>query len=83
MGAQLCALFPLDESVDVHHVARRVRQKGQTPSELRPRGRPPQREPGRLANHRAPPPASCSAAASWRHLLPDHGHGATLLRRSG
>ncbi|XP_014876866.1 YTH domain-containing protein 1 isoform X2 [Poecilia latipinna] len=47
VGAQLCALFPLDESVDVHHVARRVRQKGQTPSELRPRGRPPQREPGR------------------------------------
>uniref|UniRef100_A0A3B5KSJ7 YTH domain-containing family protein n=1 Tax=Xiphophorus couchianus TaxID=32473 RepID=A0A3B5KSJ7_9TELE len=46
VGAQLCALFPLDESVDVHHVARRVRQKGQTPSELRPRGRPPQREPG-------------------------------------
>ncbi|KAI3362528.1 hypothetical protein L3Q82_012827, partial [Scortum barcoo] len=25
IGAQLCALFPLDESVDVHQVARRVR----------------------------------------------------------
>ncbi|XP_038127912.1 YTH domain-containing protein 1 [Cyprinodon tularosa] len=47
VGAQLCALFPLDESVDVHHVARRVHHKRRTPSELRPRGRPPQREPGR------------------------------------
>lgn len=64
IGAQLCALFPLDESVDVHHVARRVRQKRPTPSELRPRGRPPQREPGRLANHQAPSPASCSPAAT-------------------
>ncbi|KAF3848392.1 hypothetical protein F7725_014889 [Dissostichus mawsoni] len=34
-------------SVDVHQVARRVRHKRQTPSEPRPRGRPPQREPGR------------------------------------
>ncbi|KAK1884311.1 YTH domain containing protein 1 [Dissostichus eleginoides] len=76
VGAQLCALFPLDESVDVHQVARRVRHKRQTPSEPRPRGRPPQREPGRLANHRAahranhraaqraPPPASCSSSAA-------------------
>ncbi|MEQ2248357.1 hypothetical protein ILYODFUR_018353 [Ilyodon furcidens] len=64
VGAQLCALFPLDESVDVHHVARRIRHKHQTPSELRPRGRPPQREPGRLANHQAPSPASCSSAAT-------------------
>uniref|UniRef100_A0A8P4G754 YTH domain-containing family protein n=1 Tax=Dicentrarchus labrax TaxID=13489 RepID=A0A8P4G754_DICLA len=47
IGAQLCALFPLDESVDVHQVARRVRHKRRTPSEPRPRGRPPQREPGR------------------------------------
>ncbi|KAM7368485.1 hypothetical protein PAMP_012827 [Pampus punctatissimus] len=47
VGAQLCALFPLDESVDVHQVARRVRQKRRTPSEPRPRGRLPQREPGR------------------------------------
>ncbi|XP_029940409.1 YTH domain-containing protein 1 isoform X1 [Salarias fasciatus] len=47
VGAQLCALFPLDESVDVHEVARRVRHKRRTPSEPRPRGRPPQREPGR------------------------------------
>ncbi|GAA6233421.1 YTH domain-containing protein 1 isoform X1 [Lates japonicus] len=47
VGAQLCALFPLDESVDVHQVARRVRHKRRTPSEPRPRGRPPQREPGR------------------------------------
>ncbi|XP_029985582.1 YTH domain-containing protein 1 isoform X2 [Sphaeramia orbicularis] len=47
IGAQLCALFPLDESVDVHLVARRVRHKRRTPSEPRPRGRPPQREPGR------------------------------------
>ncbi|XP_035995734.1 YTH domain-containing protein 1 [Fundulus heteroclitus] len=46
IGAQLCALFPLDESVDIHHVAHRIRHK-RTPSELRPRGRPPQREPGR------------------------------------
>ncbi|KAM8828969.1 YTH domain-containing protein 1 isoform 2-T2 [Spinachia spinachia] len=47
IGAQLCALFPLDESVDVHQVARCVRHKRRTPSEPRPRGRPPQREPGR------------------------------------
>uniref|UniRef100_A0A8C2Z9F2 YTH domain-containing family protein n=1 Tax=Cyclopterus lumpus TaxID=8103 RepID=A0A8C2Z9F2_CYCLU len=47
IGAQLSALFPLDESVDVHQVARRVRHKRRTPSEPRPRGRPPQREPGR------------------------------------
>ncbi|XP_034457434.1 YTH domain-containing protein 1 isoform X2 [Hippoglossus hippoglossus] len=47
IGAQLSALFPLDESVDVHLVARRVRHKRRTPSEPRPRGRPPQREPGR------------------------------------
>ncbi|XP_060931621.1 YTH domain-containing protein 1 [Limanda limanda] len=47
IGAQLCALFPLDESVDVHLVARQVRHKRRTPSEPRPRGRPPQREPGR------------------------------------
>ncbi|XP_035464114.2 YTH domain-containing protein 1 isoform X1 [Scophthalmus maximus] len=47
VGAQLCALFPLDESVDVHQVARHVRHKRRTPSEPRPRGRPPQREPGR------------------------------------
>ncbi|XP_020492591.3 YTH domain-containing protein 1 [Labrus bergylta] len=47
IGAQLCALFPLDENVDVHQVARRVRHKRRTPSEPRPRGRPPQREPGR------------------------------------
>ncbi|XP_040053324.2 YTH domain-containing protein 1 isoform X2 [Gasterosteus aculeatus] len=47
VGAQLCALFPLDESVDVHQVARCVRHKRRTPSEPRPRGRPPQREPGR------------------------------------
>ncbi|CAB1415857.1 unnamed protein product [Pleuronectes platessa] len=47
IGAQLCALFPLDESVDVHLVARQVRHKRTTPSEPRPRGRPPQREPGR------------------------------------
>ncbi|XP_068430406.1 YTH domain-containing protein 1 isoform X2 [Clinocottus analis] len=47
VGAQLSALFPLDESVDVHQVARRVRHKRRTPSEPRPRGRPPQREPGR------------------------------------
>ncbi|XP_019740911.1 YTH domain-containing protein 1 [Hippocampus comes] len=47
VGAQLCALFPLDESVDIHQVARRVRHKRETPSETRPRGRPPLREPGR------------------------------------
>ncbi|XP_024917768.1 YTH domain-containing protein 1 isoform X2 [Cynoglossus semilaevis] len=47
VGAQLCALFPLDESVDIHQVARRIRHKRRTPSEPRPRGRPPQREPGR------------------------------------
>uniref|UniRef100_A0A3Q3JHV8 YTH domain-containing family protein n=1 Tax=Monopterus albus TaxID=43700 RepID=A0A3Q3JHV8_MONAL len=47
VGAQLCALFPLDESVDIHQVARRVRHKRRTPSEPQPRGRPPQREPGR------------------------------------
>ncbi|XP_058473695.1 YTH domain-containing protein 1 isoform X1 [Solea solea] len=47
VGVQLCTLFPLDESVDVHQVARRVRHKRRTPSEPRPRGRPPQREPGR------------------------------------
>uniref|UniRef100_A0A3Q3LY68 YTH domain-containing family protein n=1 Tax=Mastacembelus armatus TaxID=205130 RepID=A0A3Q3LY68_9TELE len=47
IGAQLCALFPLDESVDIHQVARRIRHKRRTPSEPRPRGRPPQREPGR------------------------------------
>ncbi|XP_037835340.1 YTH domain-containing protein 1 isoform X2 [Kryptolebias marmoratus] len=47
VGAQLCALFPLDESVDVHQVARRIRHKRETPSEPRPRGRPPLREPGR------------------------------------
>uniref|UniRef100_A0A1A8KUX7 YTH domain-containing family protein n=4 Tax=Nothobranchius TaxID=28779 RepID=A0A1A8KUX7_NOTKU len=47
VGAQLCALFPLDESVDVHQVARRIRHKRRTPSEPRPRGRPPLREPGR------------------------------------
>ncbi|XP_068191148.1 YTH domain-containing protein 1 isoform X2 [Antennarius striatus] len=47
IGAQLCALFPLDENVDIHQVARRVRHKRRTPSEPRPRGRPPQREPGR------------------------------------
>lgn len=81
IGAQLCALFPLDESVDVHQVARRVRHKRRTPSEPRPRGRPPLREPGRLANHQAPPPASCSssspaattapsAAGRWRCPLP-------------
>uniref|UniRef100_A0A1A7YLI3 YTH domain-containing family protein n=1 Tax=Iconisemion striatum TaxID=60296 RepID=A0A1A7YLI3_9TELE len=48
VGAQLCALFPLDESVDVHLVARRIRHKRRTPSEPRPRGRPPLREPGRI-----------------------------------
>uniref|UniRef100_A0A3B3Z963 YTH domain-containing family protein n=1 Tax=Periophthalmus magnuspinnatus TaxID=409849 RepID=A0A3B3Z963_9GOBI len=37
-GAQLCALFPLDDSVDVHSVARRIRHKRRTPSEPRPRG---------------------------------------------
>uniref|UniRef100_H3D6T6 YTH domain-containing family protein n=1 Tax=Tetraodon nigroviridis TaxID=99883 RepID=H3D6T6_TETNG len=47
IGAQLCSLFPLDESVDIHQVARRIRHKRRTPSEQRPRGRPPQREPGR------------------------------------
>ncbi|XP_028318359.1 YTH domain-containing protein 1 [Gouania willdenowi] len=47
VGVQLCTLFPLDESVDVHLVARRIRHKRGTPSEPRPRGRPPQREPGR------------------------------------
>ncbi|XP_037548041.1 LOW QUALITY PROTEIN: YTH domain-containing protein 1 [Nematolebias whitei] len=47
IGAQLCTLFPLDESVDVHQVARRIRHKRGTPSEPRPRGRPPLREPGR------------------------------------
>ncbi|XP_077353109.1 YTH domain-containing protein 1 [Festucalex cinctus] len=47
VGAQLCALFPLDESVDIHQVARRVRHKRETPSETRPRGRPPLRDPGR------------------------------------
>lgn len=61
VGAQLCSLFPLDESVDVQQVARRVRHKRRTPSETRPRGRPPQREPGRLANDQAPP-APCSSA---------------------
>lgn len=82
IGAQLCALFPLDESVDIHQVARRVRHKRRTPSEPQPRGRPPQREPGRLANHQAPPPASCSspaattappAARRQRRLLPITG----------
>ena len=76
IGAQLCALFPLDDSVDVYQVARRIRHKRRTPSEPRPRGRPPQREPGRLANHQAPSLASCSsspaatlappAAGRWR-----------------
>ncbi|XP_056875044.1 YTH domain-containing protein 1 [Takifugu flavidus] len=47
IGAQLCLLFPLDENVDIHQVARRIRHKRRTPSEQRPRGRPPQREPGR------------------------------------
>ncbi|XP_076019821.1 YTH domain-containing protein 1 isoform X2 [Genypterus blacodes] len=47
IGGQLSALFPLDESVDVHQVARRVRHKRRTPSEPRPRGRPPHRDPGR------------------------------------
>ncbi|XP_034048639.1 YTH domain-containing protein 1 isoform X3 [Thalassophryne amazonica] len=47
IGAQLCALFPLDENVDVHHVVRRVHHKRRTPSEPRPRGRQPQRELGR------------------------------------
>ncbi|KAF6718776.1 YTH domain-containing protein 1 [Oryzias melastigma] len=47
VGAQLCGLFPLDESVDVHQVARRIRHKRRTPTEPRPRGRPPLREPGR------------------------------------
>uniref|UniRef100_A0A8C6S4C8 YTH domain-containing family protein n=1 Tax=Neogobius melanostomus TaxID=47308 RepID=A0A8C6S4C8_9GOBI len=47
VGAQLCSLFPLDESVDVGRVARRIRHKRRTPSEPRPRGRPPIREPGR------------------------------------
>lgn len=61
IGAQLCALFPLDESVDIHQVARHIRHKRRTPTEARPRGRPPQREPGRLANHQAPP-ASCSSS---------------------
>ncbi|RVE66215.1 hypothetical protein OJAV_G00124810 [Oryzias javanicus] len=56
VGAQLCGLFPLDENVDVHQVARRIRHKRRTPTEPRPRGRPPLREPGRLANHRAPSP---------------------------
>uniref|UniRef100_A0A3Q2YVC1 YTH domain-containing family protein n=1 Tax=Hippocampus comes TaxID=109280 RepID=A0A3Q2YVC1_HIPCM len=63
VGAQLCALFPLDESVDIHQVARRVRHKRETPSETRPRGRPPLREPGRLANRQAPPPTSCCSSA--------------------
>ncbi|KAG7218996.1 hypothetical protein INR49_005896 [Caranx melampygus] len=70
VGAQLCALFPLDESVDVHQVARRVRHKRRTPSEPRPRGRPPQREPGRLANHQAPPPASCSSSSPPATMAP-------------
>ncbi|XP_075885124.1 YTH domain-containing protein 1 [Nelusetta ayraudi] len=47
IGAQLCALFPLDESVDINQVARHIRHKRRTPTEARPRGRPPQREPGR------------------------------------
>lgn len=47
IGAQLCSLFPLDDSVDVHGVARRIRHKRRTPSEPRPRGRAPLREPGR------------------------------------
>ncbi|XP_077478215.1 YTH domain-containing protein 1 isoform X2 [Stigmatopora argus] len=47
VGTQLCVLFPLDESVDIQQVARRVRHKRETPSEARPRGRPPLREPGR------------------------------------
>lgn len=73
VGAQLCALFPLDESVDVHQVARRVRHKRRTPSEPRPRGRPPQREPGRLANHQAPPPASCSSSPAATTAPPAFG----------
>lgn len=55
IGAQLCSLFPLDDSVDVGRVARRIRHKRRTPSEPRPRGRPPIREPGRLANQLLPP----------------------------
>ncbi|XP_056146855.1 YTH domain-containing protein 1 isoform X2 [Lampris incognitus] len=47
VGAQLCALFPLDESVDVHQVVHAIRRKRRTPSEPRPRGRPAHREPGR------------------------------------
>nr|XP_057912076.1 YTH domain-containing protein 1 [Doryrhamphus excisus] len=47
VGAQLCLLFPLDESVDIHQVAGRIRHKRRTPSATRPRGRPPLREPGR------------------------------------
>ncbi|KAM3873997.1 YTH domain-containing protein 1 [Diretmus argenteus] len=47
VGAQLCALFPLDESVDVHQVIHKIRHKRRTPSEPRPRGRPPHRDPGR------------------------------------
>ncbi|XP_061782920.1 YTH domain-containing protein 1 [Nerophis lumbriciformis] len=47
IGGQLCLLFPLDESVDIHRVASRIRHKRRTPSATRPRGRPPLREPGR------------------------------------
>lgn len=83
IGAQLCALFPLDESVDIHQVARRIRHKRRTPSEPRPRGRPPQREPGRLANHQAPPPASCSSSSAVTTAPPDAGRRRQPLPLAG
>jgi len=83
IGGQLSVLFPLDESVDVHLVARRIRHKRRTPSEPRPRGRPPQREPGRLANHQAPPPASCSSSPAATTMPPAAGRRRRLLPPTG
>lgn len=83
IGAQLCALFPLDESVDIHQVARRVRHKRRTPSEPRPRGRPPQREPGRLANPQATPPASCSSSTAATTAPPVAGRQRRPLPLAG
>lgn len=71
IGAQLCSLFPLDDSVDVHGVARRIRHKRRTPSEPRPRGRAPLREPGRLANQLLVPlPPQRPLLLPQYHLLP-------------
>ncbi|XP_073493295.1 YTH domain-containing protein 1 isoform X3 [Phyllobates terribilis] len=53
-GAQLCLLFPTDESIDLYQVIHKMRHKRRMLSQPRSRGRPSRREATREVGRRRP-----------------------------